>query len=138
MVAHLKSKRFSELGQTEMRRNEARLLNNYVRQYLTADTNMNLLVVGDMNDVYDSAAIHWLIGQDRPWLTDLRPSDMYGDVWTHFFAPRESYERLDYLFVSDGMKREAMTNKCFVVRHPRAVEASDHRPVVGVFKRKDL
>jgi endonuclease/exonuclease/phosphatase family metal-dependent hydrolase len=37
MVAHLKSKVFHSLGQTEMRRNEARLLNNHVRRALKDD-----------------------------------------------------------------------------------------------------
>jgi hypothetical protein len=30
-----------------------------------------------------------------------------------------------------------VTNKCFVVRHPRNAEASDHRPVVATFRSGD-
>jgi endonuclease/exonuclease/phosphatase family metal-dependent hydrolase len=57
MGAHLKSKVHSPLGQTEMRRNEARLLNKHVRAILDEDPEVNLLVVGDMNYDYNSAPL---------------------------------------------------------------------------------
>ena len=57
MVAHLKSKVFHSFGQAEMRRNEARLLNNHVRAALKEDPDLNLLVVGDFNDDPSSAAL---------------------------------------------------------------------------------
>ncbi|MBU4459807.1 MAG: endonuclease/exonuclease/phosphatase family protein, partial [Verrucomicrobia bacterium] len=42
IVAHLKSKIYHPLGQTEMRRNEARLLANHVRKALRTDPALNL------------------------------------------------------------------------------------------------
>ena len=133
LAAHLKSKRYHPLGQTEMRRNEARLLNKNVRRMLARNPDLNLVVVGDMNDNITSAPLRELIG-NPPNLFDLRPQDSVGDLWTHFWAYQESYERLDYILVSEGMKPEVVTEKCRVVRDPLTLLASDHRPVLAVFK----
>ena len=78
--AHLKSKVYSPLGQTEMRRNEARLLNKAVRDILEENPDINLLVVGDMNDDYASAALREVSGRRGGELTDLRPIDSVGDA----------------------------------------------------------
>jgi hypothetical protein len=77
LVAHLKSKLYNPLGQTEMRRNEARLLNKHVRRMLNRNADLNLVVVGDMNDTITSAALRELIGSP-PYLMDLRPADFGG------------------------------------------------------------
>jgi endonuclease/exonuclease/phosphatase family metal-dependent hydrolase len=136
LVAHLKSKLYHPLGQTEMRRNEARLLNKNVRRMLNKNPDLNLVVVGDMNDSITSAALRELIGSPA-CLVDLRPKDYVNDLWTHFWAYQESYERLDYILVSAGMQAEVLDEKCRVVRDPLTYVASDHRPVVAVFKAAD-
>jgi len=137
IAAHLKSKVFHQLGQTEMRRNEARLLNKYIRQAIKADPDVNLLVAGDMNDTYQSAAIHEVMGKRERLIFDLRPEDYVGDVWTHFSKGVDQYERLDYLFVNAGMIDERVVEKTHAVRHPLLNEASDHRPIVAVFRASD-
>lgn len=137
VTAHLKSKRFSVLGQTEMRRNEGRLLNKNIRHFLDKDTNLNVLVVGDLNDTPKSAAIREVMGKPEV-LVDLHPADVYGDTWTHIFYPEESYERIDYALCSPGMAREAVSNKCHIVRDRLTYKASDHRPLVSVFRAQDL
>lgn len=133
LVAHLKSKLYNPLGQTEMRRNEARLLNKHVRRMLNRNADLNLAVVGDMNDNITSAALRELIGTP-PYLVDLRPADFVGDIWSHFWEFQESYERLDYILVSAGMQAEVVADKCRVVRDPLVPQASDHRPVLAVFR----
>jgi len=137
MVAHLKSKVFHELGQTEMRRNEARLLNNHVRHALDRNPRLNLLVAGDLNDTYSSAAVREVKGEDPPYLFDIRPADFTGDVWTHFWRAQDEYGRIDYLLVSRPMLPELVREKTRVVRHPLAHVASDHRPLVAVFKARN-
>ncbi len=132
--AHLKSKVYSKLGQTEMRRNEARLLNKNVRAILKENPQVNLLLVGDMNDDYKSAPLREVGGRRGGELTDLRPVDSVGDAWTYFMASKDQYSRLDYLFVSEGMLPEVVKGKTRVVRDPLTAEASDHRPVIGVFQ----
>lgn len=137
IAAHLKSKRYSPLGQTEMRRNEARLLNKTARRFMAEKTNLNLIVVGDLNDTQDSSALHEARGKPQV-LEDLRPADALGDRWTHIFYPEDAYERIDYMLCSPAMLREVVTGKCHVVRSMQTEPASDHRPVVGVFRSQDL
>lgn len=137
LVAHLKSKVYHPLGQTEMRRNEARLLNKAVRDILEENPEINLLVVGDLNDDYNSAPLREVGGRRGGGMTDLRPLDSVGDVWTCFQASADCFSRFDYFFVSKGMLPEVMREQTRVVRDPLTYEASDHRPVVSVFLATD-
>ncbi|MGE4490493.1 MAG: endonuclease/exonuclease/phosphatase family protein [Kiritimatiellales bacterium] len=134
---HLKSKVYSPLGQTEMRRNEARLLNKAVREILEGNPGINLLVAGDMNDDYASAALREVAGRRGGELTDLRPVDSVGDAWTCFSRSSDSFSRFDYFFVSEGMLPEVIRDRTHVVRSPLTYLASDHRPVVAVFAAED-
>ncbi|QHI69644.1 endonuclease/exonuclease/phosphatase family protein [Tichowtungia aerotolerans] len=131
---HLKSKVYSPLGQTEMRRNEARLLNKAVRSILDENPDINLLVVGDMNDSYASAPLREVRGRrGGEQLIDLRPVDETGSAWTCFQATTDRYSRFDYLFVNGGMKSEVVPGQTRAVLDPLTWKASDHRPVIGVF-----
>jgi len=130
IVVHLKSKVFHPLGQTEMRRNEARIIAQHIHGALEAHPPLNLVVVGDLNDSPDSAPVQRLLGENRRYLHDLRPSDELGDVWTHFGSGVDVYSRLDYALVSDGMLAEVVRDKCRVVREPDVLVASDHRPLL--------
>ncbi len=133
MVAHLKSKVFHSFGQAEMRRSEARLLNNRVREALEDDPNVNLLVVGDFNDDPSSAVLREIRTYKRkPLLHDLRPADSVGDAWTHR-ENDDTYHRIDYMLASDGLLPEVDADKCFIVRSPDLLRASDHRPIVATF-----
>jgi endonuclease/exonuclease/phosphatase family metal-dependent hydrolase len=137
MDAHLKSKVFHALGQTEMRRNEARLLNNYVRKILKERPDANLLVLGDFNDTYRSAPLREITGNKHEYLQDLRPRDEAGNVWTHFSPDIDQYDRIDYMLVSQGMMPEVVFDKTRLMSDPRTYEASDHRPLIGVFKASE-
>jgi endonuclease/exonuclease/phosphatase family metal-dependent hydrolase len=137
ITAHLKSKVYNPLGQTEMRRNEARLLNKVIREILSADSNANLLVVGDLNDDYSSAPLREVGGRRGGELVDLRPADSTGAVWTHFYGANDVYSRFDYIFASRGMLPEAVREQTRVVCDPLAAQASDHRPVMAVFRAVD-
>ncbi len=138
LVGHLKSKVFHPLGQTEMRRNEARLLNKNVRKILKENPEINLVVVGDMNDTYNSAALRELMGEKKDKvLFDLRPIDRECDAWTHYTPDNDEYARIDYLLVSSGMRPEVVTGKTYAVRSPLTYQASDHRPLVAVFQARE-
>lgn len=132
--AHLKSKVYSRLGQTEMRRNEARLLNKVVRGILEDDEGCNLLVAGDMNDNPNSAAIREITGKSRKNLFDLRPAEPGGDAWTYYEKSAELHTRFDYFFVNAEMMGDTIPEKSTVIRNPLTYTASDHRPVVVTFK----
>ncbi len=137
IVAHLKSKTYHPLGQTEMRRNEARLLANHVRRALRSDPALNLLVAGDLNDSPDSGPLQEIVGQGAIRLIDLRPADAVGDVWTHQGRGIDIYSRIDYLLASPGMAQEFVRGRSRAVRDPSVAVASDHRPLVAVFTARD-
>jgi endonuclease/exonuclease/phosphatase family metal-dependent hydrolase len=133
---HLKSKLFHPAGQSEMRRNEARLLNKHVRRMIDRSKNLNLAVVGDFNDGVTSATLREAIGRP-PYLFDVRPRDFIGDFWTHVWDSQEVYTRIDYILVSAAMLNELLPEKSYLPRDPGLAIASDHRPVIAVFKAVD-
>lgn len=133
---HLKSKLFHPAGQSEMRRNEARLLNKHVRKMLERSKHLNLVVVGDMNDNITSSTLREIIGRPA-YLFDTRPADEVGDVWTHYWDAQETYTRIDYILVSAAMQKEWVPEKSYLPRVPGMLDGSDHRPVVVVFKAVD-
>ncbi|MDF7805961.1 endonuclease/exonuclease/phosphatase family protein [Pontiellaceae bacterium B12219] len=132
--AHLKSKVYNRLGQTEMRRNEARLLNKTVRGILKENPGCKLIVAGDMNDNPNSAAIREVTGKSRKNLFDLRPAEAGGDAWTYYEASAELHTRFDYIFSNAEMLGDAIPEKSTVIRNPLTYEASDHRPILVTFK----
>ena len=116
-----------------MRRNEARLLNNHVREALDGNPAVNLLVVGDFNDDPSSAVLQEIrTYKDQPLLHDLRPTDAAGDAWTHR-ENDDTYHRIDYMLASAGLLPEVLPDKCYAVRSPLLLRASDHRPLVATF-----
>lgn len=138
VAAHLKSKVFHAYGQAEMRRNEARLLGNHARALLNQNPDLNLLVLGDFNDVPDSRVLREIrTYQDKSILLDLRPADPSGDAWTRR-APNDVHERVDYLLASPAMAREILLDKTTVSRDPILLPATDHRPLFAVFSARDL
>lgn len=132
--AHLKAKVFHPLGQTEMRRNEARLLNKHVRQSLRKKSGLPILVVGDMNDTYNSAALREVIGKETKYLFDIRPRDELGTVWTHYTEADDTYSRIDYMLASRGMAMQLVRPKCRASGSLFCRDASDHRPLISVFR----
>ena len=147
--AHLKSKRpVPKASQAEMRLSEARELRRIIEERLKADTNANLMVVGDLNDTQDQPAIRTLLGSKAPKLVDLRPCERNGDraphqqsakfiprrvAWTSFYWKEGSYSRFDYLIASTGMNRELRREGTFVQAMADWGLASDHRLVVSEF-----
>ncbi len=135
-AAHLKSRVFHPLGQTEMRRNEARLLANYARQALRENPDARVLVAGDLNDTWNSAPLRLLCGEESaPLLHDLRPADNPCGVWTCAVAGDDSYVRIDYLLVSPALRRQFVPGSAQVFRDSPAEKASDHRLVIARFRR---
>ena len=133
LAAHLKSKVYHPLGQTDMRRYEARQLRYVVDDILDAEPEANILVVGDMNDTPDSSPISTLCNRRRKkqhQLYDLRPVDRYGMAWTHLWDTADIYTRIDYAFVSFWALPEVDFERTLIPFIPDWYLASDHRPVV--------
>jgi len=141
--AHLKAKLFNpRYNQTDMRRSEARLLRYLVDDILKKNPHANLLVVGDLNDSYNSNPLCVLRGDtlkksDRK-LTDLKLYDRWHTTWTHWWHSEDSYSRIDYALVSNGLLKEIDFTKSRIIHIPELwSSASDHRPLMTVISAKD-
>lgn len=134
MVAHLQDKSFHVRGQTDVRRNEARLLGNHVRRALRECPDEDVLVAGTLNDTPDSAPLREIAGERGEHLTDLRPCDRLGDAWTRHDRTTDDHSRTDYLLASPALAARLARDCTCVVRDPLAAVASSHRPLVAVFR----
>lgn len=150
--AHLKSRRpVPEADEAELREQEALVLRGIIDARLREKPNINLIVLGDFNDVKDARSTRIVIGRGRNALIDTRPAERNGDnqpsttsgfaprtvTWTHFYGKEDTYSRIDYIFLSRGMARELNKNGTYVLSIPNWGVGSDHRPVVANFVAED-
>lgn len=151
-AAHLKSKRtIAEADEAELRLQEAKVLREKIDARLAADPRANIVVLGDMNDTKDSRSTKAIIGIGKNKLVDTRPAEKNGDntppanpawdppniTWTHFYGKEDSYTRIDYILLNQGMAREWVKADTYVLAVPNWGLASDHRPIVATFTADD-
>ena len=137
--AHLKSRLVrNSANEALARRSEAALLRRHIDPILAADPAALLLVWGDFNDLKSSATVAEIIGAKGTALIDLAPADRQGDRWTWHDAVNDSYQRVDFLLVSHGLKPAVVASRTRVQRTPEWRLASDHRPVVVALRFKQL
>lgn len=149
LTTHLKSRRqVAQADEAEMREQEAILLREKIDARLQAGRDINLVVLGDLNDVRDSTSTRVVLGRGRNALVDTRPAERNGDnlpnpiprydprniTWTHFYGKEDTYSRIDYVLVSPGMAREWVKEESYVFTTANWGLASDHRPVVAAFR----
>jgi endonuclease/exonuclease/phosphatase family metal-dependent hydrolase len=135
--AHLKARLFHyRYNHTDMRRSEARQLRHVVDDILKKDKEANVLVVGDLNDVYSSSAIAAIRGDDKKMkLIDVKPRDSRNSTWTHWWKQEDEYGRIDYAFASPTLWPEINREKSRIVHLPNFwLYASDHRPLLIIIK----
>jgi endonuclease/exonuclease/phosphatase family metal-dependent hydrolase len=152
LAAHLKSRRQSPLAdEAELREQEAVMLREIIDLRLKTNPKLNLVVLGDFNDVKDSRSIRTIIGSRGNALIDPRPSERNGDnlpspipgfaprnvTWTHYYGKEDTYSRVDYIFLSVGMAREWKPDGTYVLALPNWGLASDHRPIIASFVAQD-
>jgi endonuclease/exonuclease/phosphatase family metal-dependent hydrolase len=153
ITAHLKSKiPVPQADEAELREQEAIVLREKISARLNTNPNVNLIVLGDLNDIRSSPSTKVIIGaRGKSQLFDTRPFERNGDnqpnpnprydarniSWTHFYGVEDSYSRIDYILISQGMKREWLSNETYVVTSPNWGMASDHRPIVAGFVAGD-
>jgi len=148
LSAHLKSRRvIAQADETELRVEEARILRGIIDARLASNPNLNLIVLGDFNDTYDSLSTRMILGRGRARLIDTRPAERdsldaereapSGDsrriAWTHYYSKEDSYSRIDYILLSPALARYWIANETYVLRIPNWGLASDHRPLVATF-----
>jgi len=139
VVVHLKSKRATEAGdQAVMRLNEARLLRQHIESALDSSPQLNMLVMGDLNDTPGSVPITTVLGGGRFPLFDLRPLASDGSDGTHFWRWKKEWSRIDYLLASPGMSNEFVQGSARIADLEGWDKASDHRAVSAKFHDADL
>jgi endonuclease/exonuclease/phosphatase family metal-dependent hydrolase len=150
LSAHLKSKRaIPDADEEEMRFEEAKILRERIDARLNANLNANLVVLGDLNDTYNTRSTKAVMGRGKTALIDTRPAERNGDnqphpnnprfnprnvTWTHHYGVEDTYSRIDYILLSPGMAREWVTNETYVLTLPNWGIGSDHRPLVATFE----
>ncbi len=148
IAAHLKSRRaIAEADEADFRLEEAKILRDWIDARLRTEPNLNLVVLGDLNDLRDSAPIKTILSRGRKALVDTRPAERNGGrappsgprsaareiTWTHFYAKEDTYSRIDYIFLSHNMARSWAARESYVLALPDWGLASDHRPIVAAF-----
>jgi endonuclease/exonuclease/phosphatase family metal-dependent hydrolase len=135
-VVHLKSKRSSttdSLASTdEIRKGEAKLLRGLLDDDLKKNSKLNLVVMGDFNDLENSDPIN-LLKQSRFPLIDLLPKASDGSTGTYYYFPAKQKERIDYILISEGLKKEYLDNSAVVRDDALSRMASDHSPIYARF-----
>ena len=152
MTTHLKSRRaVPDANEADMREQEAILLRAIVDARLQANPEVNLVLLGDLNDTKDSRSTRVVLGRGRTALVDTRPAERTGDTepnpiarfeprhvtWTHYYGKEDTYSRIDFILLSPGMAREWRSEGSYVLTLPNWGTASDHRPVVAAFSAAD-
>lgn len=148
ITAHLKSRRpIPEADESEMRQEEAKLLREKIDAHLAADPKINLVVLGDLNDIKDSPSTKMVIGHGKTGLFDTRPAERNGDpsekinsrsaprniTWTHFYGVEDNYSRIDYILLSHAMQKEWQPEQTYILASPNWGVGSDHRPIIAGF-----
>jgi endonuclease/exonuclease/phosphatase family metal-dependent hydrolase len=152
LAAHLKSKRpLAVVDQAALREAEARILRQKIDRCLTEDPDVNLVVLGDLNDTPNSMPLRILRGRGRKGLIDTRPAERCASdpgstgeptsgrsvTWTYFYGAEDTYQRFDYILLSRAMAQEWLPHQSYVRADPAWGEASDHRPVVVTLTAQD-
>jgi endonuclease/exonuclease/phosphatase family metal-dependent hydrolase len=151
--AHLKSRRqIADADEAELRLEEAKILRGIVDKHLAANPDVNLVVLGDFNDTYNTKGVKEIVGTGKNRLVDTRPAEQNGDnlpnpanpryfprneSWTHYYGVEDSYSRIDYIMLSPGMAREWVKDQSYIPVIPNWGQASDHRPVLATFETTD-
>jgi len=137
---HFKSKReVKEADQNLMRRNEADLLREHVKQILAEDENTNLIVYGDFNANRHEPPMSAVRGRyhSPTYLWPLDLEDENGQRWTYYWSYADQYSRFDFALASGALKKEVLMESSYLPWDREWYTASDHRPLVVRFMPDD-
>ena len=100
------------------------------------DPDARLVVYGDFNDTRPSTAFKTITGNtaDPAYLTPIPFKDVRGEAWTHYWASQDIYSRFDYVIVTRALKPDVDFRASRIIDEPAWSEASDHRPLLAVFR----
>lgn len=129
---HLKSRRkVPAFDERKFRAREALSVRAHLDSILKADSSVNLLLFGDLNDTKNESPIKDILGiSGTPSaLRDIPLRDSNGLVWTHFWSDADVYSRIDYLLASLGLWPEIDFSRSGIGGSREWSKASDHRPI---------
>ncbi len=138
IVVHLKSKREIPDGdQQHMRLEEARLLRAHIGKALKREPELNLLVMGDLNDTDNSETYKAIVGEPPFALVDLQPVTEKGYKGTHYWRGKREFSRIDYLLASPGLANEFVKGSAKIAQIEGWFLASDHLLISAEFYADD-
>ena len=139
-VVHLKS-RFSEEGTDPdsgiLRNAEASALRDIVLTRHKDPSSEMFLILGDFNDTKKSRPLRAFQARGKTELAMLLPAlDSRKEAWTHYYRQQDSYDRVDHILCSPGMKFRIQTPTtgglpgATIIDQAETSKASDHRPLL--------
>ncbi|GAB4181032.1 MAG: hypothetical protein Fur0032_22080 [Terrimicrobiaceae bacterium] len=141
MGAHLKSRRpVPGFDEAQLRAREADLLRQRIKDALEADPSLQLIALGDFNDVKNSAPIRQLIGQRGApdYMADVWLRDSRGEAWTHYWKAADTYSRIDYLLISPALVPRLDMQHSGIADPPAWDAGSDHRLIYAAFQTPEV
>jgi len=129
---HLKSRRaVPTFDEKKFRAREALIVRAHLDSILKADSSVNLLLFGDLNDTKNESPVKDIRGipGTRSVMRDLPLRDSHGLAWTHFWSDADVYSRIDYLLASEGLWPEVKLSRSGIGGGREWSRASDHRPL---------
>jgi hypothetical protein len=111
-----------------MRRNEARLLSNHLRDTIARPAQDWVLAAVALHDEPDSAPLQRLLDPAFTPTRELPARDDRGHGWTTWIPERESYLRTNYVLASPALSTSGV--QAVIVDHPQVLDASRHRPIL--------
>jgi endonuclease/exonuclease/phosphatase family metal-dependent hydrolase len=148
IAAHLKSRLADgSADEAEERLGEARVLRGLIDARLKQNPAARLIVLGDFNDLKDSAPLKEIIGRGKTKLIDTRPAERNGDdapaepryqeprnvAWTYFYGKTDEYSRIDYILISPALSNHWVKRETCIPMIPNWGVGSDHRLIVAEF-----
>ena len=114
-------------GGEDRRIEQAQVVNNYVGDILTAKPNVNVVVLGDLNEFEFQAPLAALTGDTLNNLTETLPEN---ERYSYIFQGNS--QSLDHILASDSLFASAQFDAVHV-NAEFAVQASDHDPLLAAF-----
>ncbi|HEY9856248.1 MAG TPA: endonuclease/exonuclease/phosphatase family protein [Stenomitos sp.] len=125
-MTHLKA-RPGDPPSDAKRKAEAQFIRHILRDFEDQHTNANYALMGDFNDHPDSETLKvFLDGRDR----DPRLFDALSELGPQAYSyhPIKYRGRIDYILLSEGIRKEYVAGSAQIQNTPEALAASDHLP----------
>jgi endonuclease/exonuclease/phosphatase family metal-dependent hydrolase len=125
-ATHLKSQIGGEKADVK-RLAEAREIRSLMEKEMKAYPEKKFIIAGDFNDTPDSKPVQMLVGKGERSLSD--PLNSLPKIEQHTYDYRGNKQRLDYILLSPGAKKDYEKDSAHVIRTPETDIGSDHCPI---------